>query len=570
MIRRSDLAIAEHIIDSSGAVRILTDGYRTSRRGRPANTTNLRLLLLGLYLSIAHGGKGTITAAHHTLTERIALDDQIRLGVRDAEDPSKITVTRTDLYNIETTLTTKLAYARKARIDGVPDDERDRRRQVIQQFSDAVMDVHDLGWNATTVAGDATGIWSWGRRVPQAHLDHLDGITRSDRTGDDIVGSPLPLGPDDADDGDIGAIAPDDDSVQSVGRRFDPDAAYGAKTSKEGRPERFYGYDEHTLVQIPAPGEPTDAIPPLIRRFEITAASTDIVDVTLDLIDRHPGTLTDIVIDRHYHYKAVDRWKRPLARRNIRQHHDLRSDEQGFTEAHRIRWGAGHGHCPGTPDDLGVIPQPGPRGTTAERARFTRRIQLREKYALNRHNLPDDNGTHRVMCPALAGKVGCPHRPGTEIAAMELGLPVVQNPPNPADDGEPLPKVCTQQTQLVTPPESVFKLQQQHYWGSPAWQAIYNRRTYVEGSYGNRKNTSTENVRRGMFQVFGLVWAHIVIALANASYNQRMLENWSQRHPDHPHCDHPLLARDTDDTTPIGFIQVTADEYARLLAARVA
>jgi hypothetical protein len=116
----------------------------------------------------------------------------------------------------------------------------------------------------------------------------------------------------------------------------------------------------------------------------------------------------------------------------------------------------------------------------------------------------------------------------------------------------------------------VFKLQQQHYWGSPAWQAIYNRRTYVEGSYGNRKNASTENVRRGMFQVFGLVWAHIVIALANASYNQRMLENWSQRHPDHPHSDHPLLARDPDGATPIGFIQVTADEYARLLAARVA
>ena len=50
MIHRHDLTRAAHIIDNSGIVDTLISGYRTSRRGRPANRNGLRLMLLGLLL----------------------------------------------------------------------------------------------------------------------------------------------------------------------------------------------------------------------------------------------------------------------------------------------------------------------------------------------------------------------------------------------------------------------------------------------------------------------------------------------------------------------------------------
>ncbi|RDJ92949.1 hypothetical protein B4Q13_25275, partial [Lacticaseibacillus rhamnosus] len=46
--------------------------------------------------------------------------------------------------------------------------------------------------------------------------------------------------------------------------------------------------------------------------------------------------------------------------RGIRQHLDLRSTDQGFTESGRVRWAAGWAHCPATPDALGTIVAPAP------------------------------------------------------------------------------------------------------------------------------------------------------------------------------------------------------------------
>lgn len=76
----------EHIIDASGAVNILANGLRTDKRGRKQNTTAIRLLLVGILLSIHHDGSGTVTDAYDTLTG-LSIDDQLRLGVA-IPDPS--------------------------------------------------------------------------------------------------------------------------------------------------------------------------------------------------------------------------------------------------------------------------------------------------------------------------------------------------------------------------------------------------------------------------------------------------------------------------------------------------
>lgn len=115
---------------------------------------------------------------------------------------------------------------------------------------------------------------------------------------------------------------------------------------------------------------------------------------------------------------------------------------------------------------------------------------------------------------------------------------MVENPPDEARDGQPLPACCRQRTVKITPPQKVRKLQQVFYWGSETWERMFMRRTFVEGSNGGRKNVSTENVRRGHSQRVGLPWAMVVATLDAASYNLRLLRNWHDRSgmgdPTHP------------------------------------
>ncbi len=630
MITAHDVAQTEHIIDSSGVVDILIGGYRTDNRGRKTNANKVRLMLLGMLLSIHHNGKSTLTASHRLLTEDIPLGVQERLGVIDfcCVEDSDVEVRRElvsldDFYNIERKITKRLAYGPRTRNNGeapvaveavddetapetsntpkthespetpetpevIDDTERDRRHDVIRTYCDSLMDVFQLRWTSSVSAIDATGVWSWGRGYgkpktekngkssspvadtaqPSAnngaekmallaqHVEHCDSV------GDAVDSASS----DDRPNAEDGAAEIDGTPVKVKARlkRRDLDAEWGYKTSKLGEPEQFFGYHEHTIVQVPGNGHEKDDEPRLIQRFELTHAKTDVVDVSLDLLSRMPVPVTDLLVDRHYHYKTVDRWKRPLNARGIRQHLDLRVDEHGFTEYDRMRWAAGHAHCPATPDAFGTILRPGPGASKEDMAAFRLQIAKREAFSMRRVDTPDEHGTHRVQCPALCGKVGCGLRAGTEAAALILDLPRVENPPNAASDGEPLPKCCTQQTVRTTPPDSIFKLMQRYYWGGPHWEPYYAHRTYVEGSYGNRKNVSTENLRRGLIQIFGLTWTHIVLGLVNASYNLRILENWYERqgHLRPDLADNLLVVEDTADI--VGFVAVSAAEYDQL------
>lgn len=81
MIPSSLVRRAEYIIDEAGTVQLLTDAIRTSTRGRPTNTTNLRNLLVGLFLTIHTRGSATFTDAADTLTNDLEYQDQLRLGI---------------------------------------------------------------------------------------------------------------------------------------------------------------------------------------------------------------------------------------------------------------------------------------------------------------------------------------------------------------------------------------------------------------------------------------------------------------------------------------------------------
>lgn len=590
MIPESAVKEAENIIDTSNMVDLLVAGYRTSNRGRPPATTKLRQLLIAIYLTARCQRTAMIVASYRTLTQDIPIDTQVRLGVRDEANPQRLNVTLDDFYNLERTIADRLCWIDTPDSE-IPTGDHQRRQKAVEDVCDAVMDIFPTHWDESqTVAIDATGLHAWGRSMPRSVIELLDTLDLSGDNKTDkharLRAELAELNNDKTDHEVLSEIDSDDaqsNGTEGAGRdrsngdertleaclegRREWEARWGYKTPKVGAEEQFFGYHEHTTV-LATPGHlDAGTVPPLIVRFRLTAANHDIVEPTLNMLDTAPAPITDVLVDRHYHYKEFNRWADQLIKRGITQHLDLRSTELGFTEFDGMRWAAGAAHCPGTPDELGDLSRPPLNATPAEKMRFEAKIKIREAMAMSQHTPPNAAGQQRVKCPALAGKVGCPLRTKTEEVAVKLGLPLIENPPH-IDTHPVLPACCTQQTVTTTPPESIRKHQQPHYWGSETWTRHYERRSCVEGTYGNRKNPAAENVDRGQNQVFGLVWLHIIHTLTAASHNARRLITWAQHNPDHPHAQHPIVELNQQPDETLGLVHVTPAEYEQLQQLR--
>ena len=559
MIGPDRLRRAEWIIAESGVLDILQRVLRKDPRGCPYDGNKLRIILLGLLLTIESQRTGSIRKVVELIYNDLPLDEQHRLGIKDPVT-GKWLITEHDFYNFTRKVSDRLGYGpsvpdvfidKDGRTKGITAEERAERHDAVQRMCGALLATTFVGPNPSAFAIDATGVWSWGRGKKAPELSEIEAAQLADGI----------------EDRDAVPVVASDVQIEGRGSTHDPDARWSKKTSKSGKSEVFFGYHEHTLVQVPAAGEDADTAPRLIRAFELTPATTDVPEVSLRLLDRvHDGVGRVLLLaDRLYHYSQFAKWWQPLHRRNVRPVHDLRETDQGFVPHDRMRWAAGHAHCPAVPDSLGRIVRPAvnDKRTSSHKA-FHKAMDLREAYALVRHSQPDVDGVHRVMCPALAGKIGCALRPGTVQVAGPARIPFVEKPPSAADP-EGLPACCTQKTVLVRPTEQIAKLLQPVYWGSREWVDLYNRRTYVEGSYGSRKHPATENLRRGHFHVTGLPLVHLMMAMVNVSYNVRMIENWYIRNLDRHRprqvlpADHPLLY---DDSAIAGYRTVTSvDEY---------
>lgn len=519
MITPTQVRLAEYIIDRSGIVDTLHGVRRTTGRGRPTDHDLARALWIGMFLSIHCHGKATLKDIHTLLTRDLSDTDKKRLKVRR----NGVDINYSKLSSYSKSLKNKLSYGPSAGV--IDDDERATRHDTILTAVNDLMDVFDLGWKSGWFAIDATGLWSWARG-----------------TGAFIPGNSI--GDDDASPGDDD-VAP---ASASTNTSADPDATWMLKTSKQGPPEAFFGYHGHAIVQVHGNDQQRNDEPLIVRRIEITTASADVVDVSLRLVDSLNSPVTDLLEDRHYNYKAWDRWHAPLNMRSVRQHFDLRSDQLGFVEYDRMRWAAGSAHCPATPDHMGAIARPPANAPKPAFKPFREAIAERQKYALYITERSKDGGTQRVQCPALCGTVGCSLRPGTVPAAIELGMPIVANPPDPTSP-EGLPAICTQTKVSTTPIVKIRKAQQRYYWGSAKWEETYGKRTHIEGVFGNLKNKSTENLSRGLTRGMGLPWMNLAVAMTTASYNLRTLRKWHTETGRGP-ADHPLLQ---ENIIPLGF-----------------
>jgi hypothetical protein len=306
-------------------------------------------------------------------------------------------------------------------------------------------------------------------------------------------------------------------------------AHWGQKTHKSGRVTGYYGYALHALIRVPdllkdQRGPFTDKLagPLLVQEFALTPASTDIVDVTLTMVDRVIATgkkIRDLLGDRHYSYKSYDRWIAKLWRLGIRPVMDMRADGHGAFDYNGAMIIDGTPHC-GVPAGLLEIQGPGVNASQEDQHLFHQAIDARAPYAMERIQTAwqHRDGITRFRCPARAGQVGCPRLAGSIQVAQDNNLPIVVPPATQT-------AWCTPDTATIKAIPQM-KYQQEHYWGAHNWRASFHRRTYVEGVFGNMKNHRTGNIHRGFMQFEGQPLVTLAVTAAVIAYNLRELESW--------------------------------------------
>ena len=570
---------AIYVVDRSGAADKLEALMLRAPQGRPRRLP-LRTWLIGALLSVEHGLGFSSVGIYRALTGMsVQMQWDLKVRTRDRHGQVKV-LNKAQIDYFAKSLQGYLVCTR-AGADlydhELTGEQLKARRNDLQDALDALLDaskvkVHRDGW----FAADGSSSWSWGRspRKPQDDVDvrsqeEVDETDPDERIRDEDADRSAAEAADSPTDSDghydiehDGAEPVEDDGDDEPGRArkrpvYDYDAAFGSKTAHAGGREGYFGYVIDALVRIAPPGQP--AAPMVIERLVISPASTDVVQPTFRLLDSlaTSGTeITDLVVDRHYSFKKVERWADELRARNINQHFDLRKKEQGFSDFNGAKLVAGWAHCPATPAELGDIPKPGPNADKAAWKKFNAKIAERERLAMARDERPNDKGRARFTCPAIDGKVGCPLRPDTMAVAEANGLPIVTDAPDP----DTAPACCTNSSGKVTVNDpQLRKHDQPFYWGSKQWQAAYDRRTYVEGVFGSIKSGRTEGVGREFTRHVGLVMVSIGLTVAAVVANIRhQRKTANERGED---LDHPLLSEDTDYAA---VVYLTADEVAEL------
>ena len=161
------------------------------------------------------------------------------------------------------------------------------------------------------------------------------------------------------------------------------------------------------------------------------------------------------------------------------------------------------------------------RDATREQAAShdTRTAEL-ARYKLGRITSDDPDGYHRVMCPAVMGKIRCPLRPAS--MTLDRDRPEILTPPQ-----DP-PACCTQQT-LTVPPDILAKTAQKHDYPSAAHRRSYARRTGAERGFATLKDPATNDISRGWCRLMGLAPRLLFTTCLTITRNQRITAAWDRR-----------------------------------------
>lgn len=227
----------------------------------------------------------------------------------------------------------------------------------------------------------------------------------------------------------------------------------------------------------------------------------------------------------------------------------MHAAEHGRLDYNGIAMIDGTPHCPSIPATLVHIKRPARLSTPdgqpdPELDEFRNQIEQRGRYAMRRTQgwaTKKRSGTRveRYECPAEAGQMRCPLKPAS--MAYPDDVPLNMNPP----DAAIAPAACRQRT-IELPEEAQGKLRQRNRWGTDEWITEYNRRTYVEGTFGVLRNPALRGLTRGLFCVIGIAKVTLWLAALVAATNMATLAKWAQR-TDIGSSDPALVAATADD-----------------------
>ncbi len=307
----------------------------------------------------------------------------------------------------------------------------------------------------------------------------------------------------------------------------DPTASWGhAKRNAPGAIDQlFFGFYAQVATMVKEERGPS--LPELVRRIAFHSPRTDPPKAMKETLLRAydagvpPG---DVLADCGYSNRDPDTFASPLRRAGAALVMDLHPTDRGPRGTH---CGAiisnGNLYCPVTPTALLEL-GPLARGASPEEtAAHDRRSAELARYKLGRIASDDQDGAHRVMCPAVMGKCRCPLRPTS--MAYDYTHPEVVSPPE-----EP-PTCCTQKT-ISVPVAIDAKRRQKHDYPSKAHRFSYNRRTGSERTYSWLQDPATGGIRRGWSRLFGRAPNALMYALACVVRNVRLVMAHEDREAD--------------------------------------
>ena len=460
------LAASEEIIDASGAAprieALLPAGVRPRQ-------LSVRTLLAGMCLTQADHRPAHLTRVHQALIS-LPEDEQRRLGVITdwKHGPHQLTYRQT-----ERTFGLVTAALGKDQPDGLPS-------QALQAVCDGLLEASipdQTAGASTSLAVDWTDMESFSRPPP-------------------AKGGPC----------------------------ADPEASWGHRKNNllRSQDELFYGYYLSAAVMMPE--ENRAAVPELARRSTVSSCRHDPVRAFVPVLTALPGQgipLGDILDDSGYAHRDADAWALPLRAAGAQLVQDLHPHDRGPRGTHHGAIIAnGNLYCPCTPRTLLEL---GPLARTAAKEQATdhdRKTSELARYKLSRITADDEDGYHRVQCPAAMGKVRCPRRPASML--LDRDRPEILQPP------EHPPACCAQQT-ITVPPDVLAKTAQKHDYPSAAWRRSYSRRTGAERGFATAKDPASNDIARGWCRLMGLTPLMLFTAVLLAARNQRILAAWNAR-----------------------------------------
>ncbi len=229
----------------------------------------------------------------------------------------------------------------------------------------------------------------------------------------------------------------------------------------------------------------------------------------------------DILAGSGYAHRDADAWALPLRQAGAALVQDLHPHDRGPKGTHDGAIIAnGNLYCPNTPRpllELGPLARTATREQAADHDAKTAELA---RYKPGRLTADDQDGYHRVQCPAAMGKIRCPLRPAS--MTLDRDRPEILQPPGH-------PQACCAQQTITVPAGVLAKTAQKHDYPSAAWRRSYARRTGAERGFATAKDPATNDISRGWCRLMGLASLMMFTTVLLVVRNHRILTAWDAR-----------------------------------------